>query len=107
MREKVTEAKKFFKWLKKKNYVDTNYYDEGLSQCVKGLFITGLNKEGIKFKSFCIIGYMIEYIKNHKFWEQPETPDTVAMKDEFCRIVLSDDLYESLLTMIKVLDGDE
>ena len=94
--------KKFWEWMKEKTY--------------HGYFVVGINTIHDKMKSSCrptkqmLIGYMLEYIKDHKIWKNQNVPflegDYAGVELRLSMIWICKQPYEELKDIISLINKE-
>jgi hypothetical protein len=88
--------KRFWQWMKEKEYGDSEDNKEYLTyHCNKSQSTT------IRATPQMLIGYMLEYIRNHK----QNKPGYIMTQME--NAIFRDDPYQALESIIKEMDGEE
>lgn len=94
---------KFLIWLY--NKYDFHLKDVSIIKDDKSLCMT-LHGRIINLYKQMLIGYMLEYIRDHKYWkESKEQPFSIG-EMEFRATVWSKDQYKSFEKIIKLIDGN-
>ncbi len=93
---------KFWKWMRENNYSSTTNITEDILDIFGNSMIPSHQM---------LAGYMIEYIREHEYWEKKITETELkyqarisGMRNIFCMVVFSDDIYFALRGIIDLIE---
>lgn len=87
---------KFWKWMKKEyNYKESNIF----------IYICDCD-DFIEIPKQMLIGYMLEYIRVHRKWEQEYLREAPAIYNKLANLWIKKNIYQQLEDIIKLIDKE-